>query len=44
MTVSWRQFKRTERMGFVRQSDEWPVVVDLPYDQEFGLRLDAQNA
>jgi CRISPR-associated endonuclease/helicase Cas3 len=44
VTVSWRQFKSAEGRGLVQRSDEWPMVVNLPYDREFGLRLDVQNA
>ncbi len=40
VTVSWRQFKSAERKRLVRPPDEWPKVVELPYDREFGLRLD----
>ena len=40
VTVSWAQYKTAERKGLVRLSDDWPKIVDLPYDEEYGLRLD----
>jgi len=38
--VSWAQYKTVERKGLVRLSDDWPKIVDLPYDEHYGLRLD----
>ena len=40
VSVSWAQYKTAERKGLVRLSDDWPKIVDLPYDEEYGLRLD----
>jgi CRISPR-associated endonuclease/helicase Cas3 len=44
VTVSWVQFSQLNRTGLVKPSDKWPKVVDVPYDEEFGLRLDAVDA
>jgi hypothetical protein len=43
VTITWGQFKSAERKGFVRQFDDWIKLVDLPYDEEFGLRLDVKG-
>ncbi len=44
VTVTWGQFMSAKNKGLVRDSEDWPKVVDLPYDKEFGLRLDTGNA
>ena len=38
--VSWAQYKTAERKGLARLSDDWPKIVDLLYDEEYGFRLD----
>lgn len=38
--VSWAQYKTVERKGLVRLSEDCPKIVDLPYDEHYGLRLD----
>ncbi len=43
VSVSWAQFMRLKRKALVRPSDEWPKIVDVPYDKEFGLRLDVTD-
>ncbi|MBA2714568.1 MAG: CRISPR-associated helicase Cas3' [Rubrobacteraceae bacterium] len=45
VTVSWAQLMRLVRAKLVRSSEDWVKVVDVPYDEEYGLRLDsASNA
>lgn len=44
VTVSWAQFARLNRAGLVKQSEDWNKFADVPYDKEFGLRLDAVDA
>jgi hypothetical protein len=45
VNLSWAQFKRLERAELVKKlSQGWPKVVDVPYDEEFGLRLDVKAA
>lgn len=41
ITVSWAQFTWLNRAGLVKQSEDWNKFADVPYDEEFGLRLDA---
>jgi CRISPR-associated endonuclease/helicase Cas3 len=44
VTVSWAQFARLNRAGLLRQSEDWNKFVDVPYDEEFGLRLETADA
>src|SRR5215211_2066413 len=45
VTVSWAQLVRLDRAKLVRSSEDWVKVVDVSYDEEYGLRLDsAPNA
>ena len=44
VTVSWAQFARLNRAGLIKQSEDWNKFADVPYDGEFGLRLDAVDA
>ena len=44
VTVSWALYKTAEKKGLVQPSDHWPKIVDLPYDEEYGLRLDVGGA
>jgi len=41
VTVSWAQLARLDRAKLVRSSEDWVKVVDTPYDEEYGLRLDS---
>jgi CRISPR-associated endonuclease/helicase Cas3 len=41
VTVSWSQLARFDRAKVVRSSEDWVKVVDVPYDEEYGLRLDS---
>lgn len=44
VTISWGQFMSADNKGLVRTED-WLRIVDLPYDEEYGLRLNsAPNA
>ncbi len=40
VTVSWAQLARLNKAKLVRSSEDWVKVVDVPYDAEYGLRLD----
>ena len=40
MIVSGAQYKTAEWKGLVRLSEDCPKIVDLPYDEHYGLRLD----
>lgn len=42
VAISWGQFKGAENKGLVT-TEEWTKFVDLPYDEEFGLRLESGN-
>jgi len=41
VTVSWAQLTRLTRAKLVRSSEDWIKVVDVPYNEEYGLRLDS---
>lgn len=42
--ISWAQFMRLQREQLVEVSEDWPKIVNVPYDEEFGLILEANNA
>lgn len=42
--LSWAQFMRLSREQLVKASEEWPKIVNAPYDKEFGLILETKNA
>ena len=39
VTVSWAQLARLDRAKLARPSEDWVKVVDVPYDEEYGLKL-----
>lgn len=41
VTVSWKQLARLKRTKLAKPSEDWAYIVNIPYNVEYGLRVDS---